>query len=136
MPETGWRRDQAAVCAGVSVTSTPSRKLTPRMTLGNWFSPLSLRQVLAAAMTSLNTISRAVACDSAPLVRTVRCRTVANTLSIGFAVRRLPDLAQVPLRGGLDGVGQLVQHVRSFVHPAPLVPGRGEHRLQRLPEAE
>ena len=35
-------------------------------------------------MTSLNTISRAVACDSAPLVRTVRWRTVANTLSIGL----------------------------------------------------
>src|SRR3712207_8025851 len=38
--------DQAAVCAGVSVTSTPSRKVTPRMTLGNWFSPCSLRHVL------------------------------------------------------------------------------------------
>src|SRR5439155_2457672 len=47
-------------------------------------SPFSRRQVFAAAMTSLNTISRAVSCDSAPLVRTVRCRTVANTLSIGF----------------------------------------------------
>ena len=34
-------------------------------------------------MTSLNTISRAVVGDSEPLVRTIRCRTVANTLSIG-----------------------------------------------------
>ncbi|MBW4037236.1 MAG: hypothetical protein HIU90_17395, partial [Proteobacteria bacterium] len=41
--------DQAAFCAGVSITSTPSRKVMPWMTLGNWFSPLSLRQVLAAA---------------------------------------------------------------------------------------
>ena len=39
-------------------------------------------------MTSLKTISLAVVGDSAPLVRTVRCRTVANTLSIGFEVRR------------------------------------------------
>ena len=29
-----------------------------------------------------------VFCESAPLVRTVRCLTVANTLSIGFEVRR------------------------------------------------
>jgi hypothetical protein len=39
-------------------------------------------------MTSLNTIRRAVACESAPFVRTVRCRTVAKTLSTGLAVRR------------------------------------------------
>ena len=58
----------------------------PWMTLGNWVSPCSQRQVLAAAA-SLNIISRAVSCDSAPLVRTVRCRTVANTLSIGLDVR-------------------------------------------------
>ena len=35
-------------------------------------------------MTSLNTISRAVGCDNAPLARTVRWRTVANTLWIGL----------------------------------------------------
>ena len=40
--------------------------MTPWTTLGNWFSPFSRRQVLAAAITSLNTISRAVSCDSAP----------------------------------------------------------------------
>ena len=34
--------------------------------------PFSRRQVLAAAMISLNTISLAVSCDRAPLVRTVR----------------------------------------------------------------
>jgi branched-chain amino acid transport system substrate-binding protein len=39
-------------------------------------------------VTSLNTISLAVFVDRAPFVRTVRCRTVANTLSIGFDVRR------------------------------------------------
>ena len=55
---------------------------------GNWFAPFSLRQVFAAAETRVKTISFAVFCDRAPLVRTVRCRTVANTLSIGFVVRR------------------------------------------------
>src|SRR5206468_4054962 len=79
---------QAALCFDPSVTSMPLRKVTPAMTFGNWFSPFSRRQVFAAAMISLKTMSRAVLCDSAPLVRTVRCRTVANTLSIGFAVRR------------------------------------------------
>ena len=62
--------------------------MTPSITLGNWFSPFSRRQVLAAAITSLNTISLAVSWDRAPFVRTVRCRTVANTLSIGFDERR------------------------------------------------
>ena len=45
-------------------------------------------QVFAAAMTSLKTISLAVFVDNAPLVRTVLCRTVAKTDSIGFVVRR------------------------------------------------
>ncbi|MGZ2402853.1 hypothetical protein ACVIKO_000113 [Rhizobium ruizarguesonis] len=39
-------------------------------------------------MTSLKTISVAVFEDSAPLVRTVRWRTVAKTLSMGLDVRR------------------------------------------------
>ena len=50
----------------MSVTSTPLRNVTLWTTLGNWFSPFSRRQVLAAAIASLNTISRAVSCDSAP----------------------------------------------------------------------
>ena len=70
------------------MTSVLSRKVTPARILGNWFSPFSRRQVFEAAMTSLKTISRAVDGDSDPLVLTVLCRTVANTLSIGFDVRR------------------------------------------------
>ena len=70
------------------MTSVPSRKVAPATTLGNWFSPFSLRQVFAAAITSLKTISRAVEDDSDPLVLTVLCRTVANTLSMGFEVRK------------------------------------------------
>ena len=58
------------------------------MTLGNWLSPFNRRHVLAAATTNSNIISRAVSWDSAPLVRTVRWRTVVNTLSVEFDVRR------------------------------------------------
>ena len=50
--------------------------------------PVSRRQVFDAAMTSLNTISLAVVGDNEPLVRTVLCRTVAITLSMGLVVRR------------------------------------------------
>ena len=67
------------------MTSVPSRKVTPAASFGNWFSPFSLRQLFAAAITSLNTISLAVVGERAPLVRTVRCRTVAKTLSIGLS---------------------------------------------------
>jgi hypothetical protein len=50
--------------------------------------PFNRRQVLDAASISLNTISLAVCGDNDPLVRTVLCRTVANTLSIGLVVRK------------------------------------------------
>jgi hypothetical protein len=50
--------------------------------------PFSRRHVFDVAMTSLNTISLAVVDDSEPFVRTVLCRTVANTLSMGFVVRK------------------------------------------------
>jgi hypothetical protein len=42
-------RDQAAFFAGVWMTSTPFLNVTPRMILGNWFSPFSLCRVLADA---------------------------------------------------------------------------------------
>src|SRR6267378_501982 len=70
------------------MSSMPFWNLTPWTTFGNWFSPFNRRHVFAAALTSLNTMSLAVLTDRAPLVRTVRWRTVANTLSIGFDVRR------------------------------------------------
>ena len=50
--------------------------------------PFSRRQVFAAAQSSLNTINLAVVDDNEPFVRTVLCRTVANTLSMGFVVRK------------------------------------------------
>jgi hypothetical protein len=76
-PSELWRilgdeADQAALCAGIGMTSMPSRNLTPAITFGNWFLPISRRQVFEAAITSLNTISRAVVEESEPLVRTVR----------------------------------------------------------------
>jgi hypothetical protein len=77
LPTELWRilgdeADQAALCAGIGMTSMPSRNLTPAITFGNWFLPISRRQVFEAAITSLNTISRAVVEESEPLVRTVR----------------------------------------------------------------
>src|SRR6056297_4317832 len=81
------RPDQAARFA-VPFAATPSLNVTHLMTKGNWFAPFRRRHVFPAACTSLKTISFAVFCDSAPLVRTVRCRTVENTLSIGLPVRR------------------------------------------------
>src|SRR3954453_8134906 len=86
------------------MTSTPSLKVTPSTTFGNWFSPFSRRQVLAAAITSLNTISLAVSCDKAPFVRTVRWRTVANTLSIGPCCtdQRGGHIDPNPRRGSCD----------------------------------
>jgi len=38
-------------------------------------------------MTSLNTMSQAKSYDNASLMRTLRCCTVANTLSIGFGAQ-------------------------------------------------
>ncbi len=52
------RRDQAAFCAGMSVTSKPLPNVTPGTILGNWFSPFSQCHVFATAMTRLNTMSR------------------------------------------------------------------------------
>jgi hypothetical protein len=77
LPTELWRilgdeADQAALCAGIGMTSMPSWNLTPAITFGNWFLPISRRQVFEAAITSLNTISRAVVEESEPLVRTVR----------------------------------------------------------------
>src|SRR5512132_2081620 len=51
------------------MTSTPFWNLTPRTTLGNWFSPFRRRHVFAAAETSLNTMSVAVLGDRDPYVR-------------------------------------------------------------------
>jgi hypothetical protein len=64
--------DQTAWLAGISMTSMPFWNLTPRTIFGNWFSPFNRRHVLAAAFTSLNTMSLAVFADKAPFVRTVR----------------------------------------------------------------
>lgn len=42
--------------------------MTPATTCGNWLSPFSRHQIFEADITSLNTISLAVAVESAPLV--------------------------------------------------------------------
>jgi len=60
------------------MTSMPFWNLTPLTTFGNWFSPFNRRQVFAAEVTSLNTMSLAVIADRDPFVRTVRWTTVAR----------------------------------------------------------
>ena len=63
--------------------------------------PFSRRQVFDAAMTSLNTISLAVVDDNEPFVRTVLCRTVANTLSMAIRTRETPSEGGTSRRGKL-----------------------------------
>lgn len=64
-------------------------------------------------------MSFAVFCDSAPLVRTVRWRTVANTLSIGFEVRRQPH-NHIPGDHNMSAVALNMSTViaNAFVKPA------------------
>ena len=64
----------------LAASSIPSLNFTPSMTFDNWFWPRNRRQVFDASITSLNTMRRALSCESAPFMRTVRCLTVANTL--------------------------------------------------------
>jgi putative transposase len=54
-----------------TTTSIPSLNVTPLMTFDNRLWPCNRRQVLEAAITSLNTIRRAVSCDNAPFIRTL-----------------------------------------------------------------
>ncbi len=50
-------------------------------------------------MTSLNTMSQAKSYDNASLRRTLRCCTVANTLSIGFGAQVVPVLGREVVEG-------------------------------------
>ena len=65
-----WR-DHAVLLWLASVWATPPVNLTPSMRCGNWFVALSFRHFFDAALTRLKTMSFAVSCDRAPLVRTV-----------------------------------------------------------------
>ena len=57
------------------------------MTSGKRFWPSSFRHFFCADIISLNAMARPVLRLRQPLVRLVRCRTVAKVLSIGFDVR-------------------------------------------------
>src|SRR4051794_10461314 len=161
------------------MTSIPLRNVAPATTLGNWFSPFSLRQVFAAAITSLKTISRAVEDDSDPvphgredafdgvrgsqvipvlgrevvegqqglaiLPQALDCPGVLRPIFLSEDVDRglrrragfcAVDLAQVGLHSRLDGAGDLVQHVGSFVHPTALMASAGIDLLEGLPEPQ
>src|SRR5450830_1824371 len=52
------------------------------------------------------------------------------------AARRQVNFAQILLHVGLHRQRDLVQHVRSLMHPASLVPRSGKDLVERLPEAE
>src|SRR5712672_265334 len=97
----------------------PFWNLTPWTTFGNWFSPFNRRQVFAAAVTSLNTMSLAVVADRDPFVRTVRCRTVANTLSIGFDVRRWSQCSAGKSKKAIRASRSLVKQATAFSYLAP-----------------
>ena len=70
------------------MTSIPSVNFTPRISFGNWLCPSMRRQVFWAPSSSLKTMASAVLFDRQPFDRTVRCRTVAKVLSMGFVVRK------------------------------------------------
>jgi len=61
-------------------------------------------------MTNLNTISLAVVGDNEPFVRTVLCRTVANTLSMGFVVRKSSQCSAGKLKKASSASRSLVRH--------------------------
>src|SRR5262249_43555233 len=83
----GDDRDQAA--SGCWLTaSMPSMNFMPVISFGNWLWPSRRRQLFSAACASLKIIAIAVPFERHPLERTVRCRTVANVLSMGLVVRK------------------------------------------------
>src|SRR5580704_16814501 len=83
----GDGRGQAAN-GGWLTASMPSMNFTPVISFGNWLWPSRRRQLFSAACASLKTMAIAVLFERHPLERTVRCRTVANVLSMGLVVRR------------------------------------------------
>src|SRR5262245_28340806 len=83
----GDGRGQAASDCWLTV-SMPSMNFTPVISFGNWLWPSRRSQLFSAACASLKTMAIAVLFERHPLERTVRCRTVANVLSMGLVVRR------------------------------------------------
>src|SRR5438105_12431058 len=81
--------DRGQAASGCWLTaSMPSMNFTPVISFGNWLWPSRRRQLFSAACASLKTMAIAVLFERHPLERTVRCRTVANVLSMGLVVRR------------------------------------------------
>src|SRR3954453_17876145 len=78
---------QAAACSSAACTGSPSRKRTPSISWPRRSEPSRQRQRRSADLASLKTIASAVCRDRQPLVLSVRSRTVAKVLSMGFVVR-------------------------------------------------
>lgn len=104
--------------------------LTPAMTIGNWLSPFSLRQVLAALMTSLKTMRRAVLRDRFPLVPTVRCRTVAKTRS---SLRQALTERSLTWAVGIPFKQKVYAADVAMIFP---VAGRGRPRRRHIPDVK
>ena len=66
-----------------------------------------------------HTISLAVFADRAPFVRTVRCRTVANTLSIGFDVRRWSQCSAGKSKKASNASRSFVRQATALSYLAP-----------------
>src|SRR4051794_34258793 len=79
--------DRGQAASGCWLTaSMPSMNFTPVISFSNWLWPSRRRQLFSAACASLKTMAIAVLFERHPLERTVRCRTVANVLSMGLVV--------------------------------------------------
>jgi hypothetical protein len=68
---------------------------THRISFGNWLWPSRRRQFFSAVWASLKIMASAVRFERHPFDRTVRWRTVAKVLSMGFVVRKC-----FPMLGG------------------------------------
>ncbi len=79
-------------------------------------------------MISLNTMSRAVSCDSAPFMRTVRCRTVAKALSIGFDVSKMRPVLGGEIEQRQQRIAILEQAIDRLVVSGRIFLGEDRHR--------
>src|SRR5207244_5040394 len=75
-------------------------------------------------------MSLAVFADRAPFVLTVRCRTVANTLSIGFDVRRWSQCSAGKSKKASSASRSFVRQATALSYLAPYL--SAEHVDRRL----
>ena len=79
-------------------------------------------------MISLKTMSRAVSCESAPFMRTVRCRTVAKALSIGFRCPQMRPMLGREIEERQQCVAAPEKAIDGLVVIGRVFLGEGRHR--------